>query len=86
MRDSIPSKASSARRPLISILGWRRLILTVLVVSVLAFTAGVFALVRQIFDNFGPAVRTDLYWTTNRGAQELARTADVGLASATPTS
>ncbi|HET6150890.1 MAG TPA: ATP-binding protein [Polyangia bacterium] len=51
-----------------------------LTVSVLAFTGGVFGLVRQIFDNFGPGIRTDLYWTTNRGAQDLARAADVGLA------
>jgi len=84
MHQTVPSKASSARQPLISIRGWRRLILTVLAVSVLAFTAGVFALVRQIFDNFGPAVRTDLDWTTNRGAQELARAADVGLAVGDP--
>jgi len=75
-----PPDGSPPRRTLISIRVLRRLILTVLTVSVLAFTAGVFGLVRQIFDNFGPAVRTDLHWTTNRGAQDLARAADVGLA------
>jgi signal transduction histidine kinase len=75
---------SRAARSMISIRALRRLILVVLTVSVLAFTAGVFGLVRQIFDNFGPAVLQDLYWTTNRGAQELAHAADVGLAVRDP--
>jgi hypothetical protein len=51
-----------------------------LVVSVVCFTGGVFALVGRIFDNFGPAVQNDLDWKTVRGAQELAHTADLGLA------
>lgn len=73
-----------ARRAIISIRVLRRVILAVLIVSVLVFTAGVFGLVRQIFDNFVPAVRTDLSWTTNRGAQDLARSTDVGLAVGDP--
>src|SRR5438552_11367615 len=60
--------------------GLRRLVLTVLVVSVVCFTGGVFALVGRIFDNFGPAVQNDLAWKTVRGAEELAHNADLGLA------
>jgi HPt (histidine-containing phosphotransfer) domain-containing protein len=78
------SDAPPSRRALFSIRVLRRLVLVVLTVSVLAFTAGVFGMVRQIFDNFGPAVRTDLYWTAHRGAQDLARTADIGLAVGDP--
>ena len=58
----------------------RYLILTVMAVSLIGFSGGVVWLVQQIFDNFGPAVRKDLEWQAVRGAQELARGADLGLA------
>jgi two-component system chemotaxis sensor kinase CheA len=79
MPDEAPTPEPRARRARITILGLRRLIVLVLAVAVLAFTGGVFALVRQIFNNFGPAVKSDLDWKTVRGAQELARAADLGL-------
>src|SRR5437016_3451308 len=68
------------RRPRLTILVLRRLILAVLSVSVLVFTGGVFILVQRIFDNFGPAVAKDLEWTAARGARELAQATDFGLA------
>jgi HPt (histidine-containing phosphotransfer) domain-containing protein len=58
----------------------RWLILGVMAVSLVGFTAGVMLLVQQIFDDFGPAVRKDLEWQVVHGAQELARGADLGLA------
>ena len=80
----VPLTGPPGRRTQISIGVLRRLILVVLAVLVLVFTAGVFGLLRQIFDNFGPSIRTDLHWATNRGAQELARAADLGLALRDP--
>lgn len=64
----------------ISIQGIRKLIFITLTVSVIAFTAGVALLVQRIFENFGPAVQQDLDWKAVRGAQELARACDLGLA------
>jgi two-component system chemotaxis sensor kinase CheA len=66
----------------ISIPNLRKLILAVLTVSVLGFTAGVFVMVGNIFDNFGPRVREDLAWKTVRGAQELAGATELGFAMA----
>jgi HPt (histidine-containing phosphotransfer) domain-containing protein/two-component sensor histidine kinase len=75
-----PLSEPTGRRARITVRRLRWLILTVLAVALLAFTAGVMLLVQQIFDNFGPAVRKDLEWQAGRGAQELARGADLGLA------
>jgi two-component system chemotaxis sensor kinase CheA len=80
MSTTATGSAPARRWQGLTIQGLRRLILTVLVASVLCFTLGVFALVGRIFDNFGPAVQNDLEWKLVRGAQELAHTADLGLA------
>jgi two-component system chemotaxis sensor kinase CheA len=58
----------------------RRIILITLTGAVVLFTTAVFVLVQGIFDNFGPAVQQDLEWKTQRGAREIARAADLGLA------
>jgi two-component system, chemotaxis family, sensor kinase CheA len=58
----------------------RQLLLVVMTVSVVAFTFGVYGLVQRIFRNFGPGVERDLIWKTLRGAEELAHSADLGLA------
>ena len=71
---------TTVRRARIGIKRLRWLLLTVLAVALCGFTAGVMLLVQQIFANFGPAVRKDLEWQAARGAQELARGADLGLA------
>ena len=71
---------TTARRSRIGIRRLRWLILGVLAVALVGFTAGVMLLVQQIFDDFGPAVRKDLEWQVVHGAQELARGADLGLA------
>jgi two-component system chemotaxis sensor kinase CheA len=71
---------SPSPRSRIGIQRLRWLILGVMAVSLVGFTAGVMLLVQQIFDDFGPAVRKDLEWQVVHGAQELARGADLGLA------
>jgi two-component system, chemotaxis family, sensor kinase CheA len=58
----------------------RNLILLCLVLGLGAYTAVMFSLSRQLSQRFGPQVRADLEWRAMRGAQELARTADLGLA------
>jgi HPt (histidine-containing phosphotransfer) domain-containing protein len=73
-------KVASERRPRLSIQGIGRLVYLVLTVAVLVSTVAVWILVQQIFNNFGPAVQQDLDWKTVRGAQELARACDLGLA------
>ena len=73
------SPCPSPRAP-IGVQRLRWLILAVMAVSLVGFTAGVMLLVQQIFDDFGPAVRKDLEWQVVHGAQELARGADLGLA------
>jgi len=78
----MPTTQSPSPRPRsrIGIQRLRWLILGVMAVSLVGFTAGVMLLVQQIFDDFGPAVRKDLEWQVVHGAQELARGADLGLA------
>lgn len=66
----------------ISIPTLRRWLSVALAMAVLAYTAGVFLLVQQIFNNFGPGVHADLEWRTVHGAQQLARAAELGLAVA----
>jgi HPt (histidine-containing phosphotransfer) domain-containing protein/two-component sensor histidine kinase len=58
----------------------RNVILLCLVLGLGAYTALMFSLSRQLSDRFGPQVRSDLEWRAMRGAQELARTAELGLA------
>jgi HPt (histidine-containing phosphotransfer) domain-containing protein/two-component sensor histidine kinase len=58
----------------------RNIILLCLVLALGAYTAVMFSLSRQLSERFGPQVRADLEWRAMRGAQELARSADIGLA------
>ncbi|HEX3760711.1 MAG TPA: ATP-binding protein [Kofleriaceae bacterium] len=58
----------------------RTLILIALVAGVAVFTGVMFTLVQSLSERFGPQVAADLEWRAARGAQELAKTADVGLA------
>jgi HPt (histidine-containing phosphotransfer) domain-containing protein len=58
----------------------RTLILIALVAGVAGITGVMFTLVRSLSERFGPQVEADLAWRALRGAQELARTADLGLA------
>ncbi|MEO8554727.1 MAG: hypothetical protein ABI678_32340, partial [Kofleriaceae bacterium] len=51
-----------------------------LVAGLTLFTAVMFTLVQRMSERFGPQVEADLAWRAERGAQELAKTADVGLA------
>src|SRR5260370_29010117 len=74
-----PGKPILAPKKL-SIPSLRRLLLVVLTLSTIAFTAGVYVLVQRIFENFGPGVEQDLVWKAVRGAEELAHAADLGLA------
>lgn len=54
--------------------------LIALVVGLALFTGVMLALVTNLSERFGPEVRADLEWRALRGAQELARATDVGLA------
>ena len=58
----------------------RTLILVALLVGAAAFTAIMFTLVQSLSERFGPQVQADLEWRALRGAQELAKAADLGLA------
>jgi len=58
----------------------RMLILIALVAGLTLFTGVMFTLVQRLSERFGPEVQADLVWRAERGAQELAKTADVGLA------
>jgi HPt (histidine-containing phosphotransfer) domain-containing protein/signal transduction histidine kinase len=58
----------------------RNLILLCLVLGLGAYTMVMFSLSRQLSQRFGPEVRADLEWRAMRGVQEVARTADLGLA------
>jgi two-component system chemotaxis sensor kinase CheA len=58
----------------------RTFILIALVAGVTGFTALMFILVQGLSERFGPQVQADLEWRALRGAQELAKTADLGLA------
>lgn len=64
----------------ISIPALRNGLLAGLLVTVVVLTLGVTVLVRAIFENFGPAVQADLEWKVARGARELAKVTDLGLA------
>jgi two-component system chemotaxis sensor kinase CheA len=58
----------------------RTFILVALVAGVALFTGVMLTLVQSLSDRFGPQVAADLEWRALRGAQELSKTADVGLA------
>lgn len=58
----------------------RFLILLALLVGVTAITATLLDQIEGLSDRFGPQVRADLEWRAMRGAAEIARTADLGLA------
>src|ERR1044071_9860355 len=64
----------------VSLPGLRRWLIVALTGTVIGVTLAVSVLVQRIFDNFGPGVASDLDWKTQRGAQELARAVDLGLA------
>jgi two-component system chemotaxis sensor kinase CheA len=71
-KSSPPGKSFSIRR-------LRTYILVGLVVAVALFTGVMFTLVQRLSERFGPQVRADLVWRAERGAQELAKSADLGL-------
>ena len=58
----------------------RALILVALIAGISIFTGVMFTLVQHLSERFGPQVEADLEWRAARGAQELAKTADLGLA------
>lgn len=58
----------------------RNWILTALVLGVILFTSVMFGLSNNLSRRFGPEVQVDLEWRVLRGAQELARSADLALA------
>ncbi|HEX6245591.1 MAG TPA: hypothetical protein VFZ61_31925, partial [Polyangiales bacterium] len=72
----MPENAQSS----FSISKLRNLILVCLVLGVAAYTGVMFSLAQKLADRFGPQVRQDLEWRVSRGAQELARAAELGLA------
>jgi signal transduction histidine kinase len=63
-----------------SITKLRNIILVVLVIAVAAYTGVMFSLAQRLSERFGPQVAADLEWRVQRGAQELARAADLGIA------
>jgi two-component system, chemotaxis family, sensor kinase CheA len=73
------SRPSSPRGKSFSIRRLRTYILVGLVVAVGLFTGVMFTLVQRLSERFGPQVRADLVWRAERGAQELAKSADLGL-------
>lgn len=58
----------------------RTLTLIALIVGVAVVTGVMFTLVQSLSERFGPQVAADLEWRALRGAQELSKTADLGLA------
>jgi len=72
--------AAGSARPAISIRRLRTFILIALVVGFAGFTGFMFTLVQSLSQRFGPQVEDDLAWRALRGAQELAKTSDLGLA------
>jgi two-component system, chemotaxis family, sensor kinase CheA len=68
-----PARTFSIRR-------LRTITLIALLAGVVLVTGFMFTLVQTLSERFGPEVRADLEWRALRGAQELSRTADLGLA------
>lgn len=71
---------SRSTRPAFSIKRLRALIILALCVGLTVFTATVLRQLASLDGHFGPEVRADLAWRAVRGASELARTADLGVA------
>lgn len=71
---------SSSKSGEISISSLRNVLLISLVVAVGVLAVSVTLLVDSIFANFGPGVKQDLEWKTVRGARELSKVSDLGLA------
>ena len=80
MRQMTSTQATADKGSAFSIRRLRTLILIALVAGVAVFTGVMFTLVQSLSERFGPQVEADLAWRALRGAQELARTADLGLA------
>jgi len=74
------SQVAGAAGSTFSIRRLRTLILIALVAGVAVFTGVMFTLVQSLSQRFGPQVEADLEWRAQRGAQELSKTADLGLA------
>jgi two-component system, chemotaxis family, sensor kinase CheA len=72
--------AHRERQPRLSIPTLRNVILMILVVGVAAYTALMFSLAERLTGRFGPQVKADLAWRVQRGAIELSRAAELGLA------
>jgi signal transduction histidine kinase len=70
---------SEAARPIAKL---RNLILVCLVLGVGAFTAVMFTIASELSSRFGRQVESDLRWRVSRGAQELSRSTELGLALA----
>jgi len=75
MSSQLPGASGS-----FSIRRLRTFILIALVAGVAVFTGVMFTLVQSLSQRFGPQVQADLDWRALRGAQELSKTADLGLA------
>jgi HPt (histidine-containing phosphotransfer) domain-containing protein len=63
-----------------SIARLRAVLLIALAAGLAVFTGVMLALVGDLSERFGPEVRADLEWRASRGARELARAVDIGLA------
>jgi two-component system chemotaxis sensor kinase CheA len=74
------SQVAGAAGSSFSIRRLRTFILIALVAGVALFTGVMFTLAQTLSERFGPQVAADLEWRALRGAQELARTSDLGLA------
>lgn len=74
-----PSTGTSPRKGL-SIRALRNLIFLALFIGIGVFTGVMFTLTQRLSERFGPQVQNDLVWRVERGAQELSRSADLGLA------
>jgi hypothetical protein len=80
---TMSSHATGPARTL-SIRKLRTLTLIALVVGVAVFTGIMFTLVQTLSERFGPQVQGDLEWRALHGAQQLSKTAELGLAMRDP--
>ncbi len=68
----------------LSIRQLRNLIVACLILGIGVYTALMFMLAERLSERFGPQVQVDLEWRVQRGAQEVARAAEIGLAISDP--
>ncbi len=68
------------RNPKFSIRRLRVLLLLALAIGMVAFTGTMLKHLDNLSERFGPQVRADLEWCALRGAAELARATDLGVA------